>query len=85
MKIPVNATHASEAVGDMLEVAGWVQKQTGTPIAKIITEAVERAFEIAGFDNHTLSQFIDLIDEVQDELVFQHDELQNPVNRSERN
>jgi len=85
MKISINEKHAAESVGDMLQAARWVQHLNGEDIETILTEAVEKAFEIAGFDNQKLSLFMDMIDEVSDELVFLHDNLLNPVNRIERN
>jgi len=72
-------------MGDMLQAARWVQKQTGTPLATIVTKATAHAFRSAGFDNQQLSQFMDLIDEVTEELVITEDELRNPETRNPSN
>ena len=55
---------------DMLHAARSVRKQTGESLETIVTKAVTLAVRDR-FDNHEISQFMDILDEVTEELVGQ--------------
>ncbi len=72
IRIPVDETHATESLLDMMAAARSLRKHTGESLETIIKRS---ALVLAEFDNLTLSGFMDLMDEITEDISITENEF----------